>query len=278
MSRRRRHAGPTTWYSHAFAPPLERQLYPFYSQYGLPIPALLQVALPSSISIEAVATFKKKICGDFFQLKEEVEDALRKLIDAELEKKKKPKTDPLKHLFFDIALGPQIVHHTPFRPSQQQVGAEVDAVLQADVNFVFHDEEHSGLEVSLALQGSGNYFFVDPNQNNPNETSAGQFAGQGQVQLQVGYFFPNFLGVKKLTFSGFLQAAGSATYQYDPNQRSPQWGYSAIGAAGLGLSYDVTDKITLGAQFWEGINSNNGSPTRDFGSFFTITFHHDLLK
>ncbi len=278
MSRRRKRVGPAAAYSLAFAPPLVRQLSPSYSQYGLPTPTLLQVALPDLVSIQAVASFKEKVCGDFIRLRDEALKEIRALIDSLLQKQGKPKTNPLKHIFLDVAFGPQVVHHTPFHPTQIRPGAEVDAVLQADVNFVFHDDEQPGLEFSIAVQGSGNYFFVDPNRNNPNETPAGRVAGQGQLQLQVGYFFPNFLGVKHLTFSAFLQTAGAATYQYNPNQRSPQWAYSATGAAGLGFGYDITDKITLGAQFWEGINTNNGSPTRDFGSFLTFTVHHDLLK
>ena len=185
--------------------------------------------MPNSVRIEAVATFREELCGNLRRLPAEVEKAVQDGVT--------PKISPLKKVVFEIAFGPQVVHHVPLHPAQGSVGVETDAVFQADVNFVFHDEDRKGLESSLAVQGSGNYFVVDPNRNVKNEIPAGRFAGQGQVQVQVGYFFPITIAGQKFTFSTFLQFAGGATYQYDPAKRSPQLSSSLVGATGLGFSY-----------------------------------------
>jgi hypothetical protein len=137
----------------------------------------------------------------------------------------------------------------------------VDATVQVDVNLVFRDDDDAGFEFTATLQGSGNFFVLDPNRSNPDitdphELARGDHAQQGQLQLQLAYYFRSFsvLGTK-LSLSLLLQAAGAATYQYDPTKKKAGLSFSAAGAAGVGLDVALTDDISLGFQLTAGPNS-----------------------
>lgn len=267
MNRRRRKKGPVTPATFAFAPPLERQLFPFYSLYGVPRSEPLRVSVPVVTTIEFRASSKEKLCGHS-RADTELEQAVRKRLDEEKAKKGLPATEENKLIHFQVSLGPQVVYHLPFHPSQNLAGAEVDAVFQAGVNFVFHDDDHIGFEATISAQGSANYSFLDPNRNDPNEISAGRRAGQGQLQLQLAVVFPNFLGVKGLTFSLLVQGAGAATYQYDPSQRKPALSYSKTLAPGLGISKDLGSGWSVQFQPTVGPNWGNTNTVDITGIIF----------
>ena len=260
---------PDTW---AIANPAESA---FCAPYGFADPSLIRVAVPTVTQIEVRGSSKVYRCGHYTEVSSLLADASRKKIEEE-ESKKGFTPGPLKHIYYQLSMGPQVTAHFPYPHSSTHFGAEVDAVVQSAINLVFHDDAHAGFEAAFALQGSNNYSFVDPNRYDPNETFQGRFSSQYQRQIQMGAFFPNWLGVKNLTFGIFVQYAGSTSLQYDPSQRSPQFSTARIAGPGLGFNYQLSDTVSLGFQPTLGVNEGAVN-TIDSGFFFFLQAQKDIL-
>jgi len=276
MNRRSLPRGSVPPSSTSFLPPLVRQMFPLYSFYGLRRPMFARIAMPHLSSVEVRASWRDKLCGNHIKVEGSAEEALRQKLNDELAKKKLPPTGILQHIFLQPQFAPQVVYHQPFHPSQTMPGAETDVVLQVGVDFVFHDDDHSGFEVSSVVQGSFNYSFIDPNQGNPNETSAGRIAWQFQYQIQAAWVFVNLFGVDGLSLSILAQAARAISYQYDPTQQKNIWGRSATLAGGVQISKSLgkDSPWSLGIQGTAGPSTNS---TLDFTGQIFIQWQGDFL-
>jgi hypothetical protein len=183
-----------------------------------------------------------------------------------------------------FSIGPQAVYHQPFRhadPRDPLNSVEVDSTAAVDINIVMRDDDAPGFEFTATLQGSSNFVVLDPNRQNPdisdpNDLARSEAFNQGQLQLQLAYYFRSFtvLGTK-MSFSLLVQAAGSASYQYDPTKRKAGMSYGLGGAAGLGLDIELDENTSLSPQCTVGptgafdgrFNSTGG--TVDFGCAIT---------
>ena len=277
MNRRPTKRGAIPPATSAFLPPLVRQMFPLYSYYGLRRPMAVRTVFPQVGSVEVRASWRDKLCGNYVRVDERAEEPLRKCLDKEKEKQHLPPTRAVDHIYVQVQYAPQIVYHQPFYPSQTMPGAEIDPLLlQVGINFVFHDDDHSGFEATAVLQGSFNYSFIDPNQNNPNETAAGRQAWQGQGQLQGAYVFVNLFGVDGLSLSILIQAARAISYQYDPTQQKNVTSRSATLAGGLQISKSLgkDSPWSVGIQGTAGPSTNQ---TLDWGVQAFILWNFDLL-
>jgi len=236
-----------------------------------------RIAFPRVTTVEVRASWRDKLCGNYVRTDERSEEILKKKLDDEKAKQNLPPTRILDHIYLQLQYAPQIVYHQPFHPSQTMPGAEVDPLLlQVGVNFVFHDDEHSGFEFAVVLQGSFNYMFVDPNQNNPNETSAGRQAWQGQGQLQAAYVFVNLFGVDGLSLNLLVQAARAVSYQYDPTQQKNVTSRSTTLAGGFQISKSLgkDSPFSVGLQGTAGPSSNQ---TLDWTAQAIFQWQFDFL-
>jgi hypothetical protein len=253
----------------------------FDNEYSLPRSHLLRIAVPRVVQIELRATSLDDLGPDFERLPDDQAEAVCNKIDEIREGQGKPPKG-LRHVYMHFALGPQVVYHQPFKrsdPRDPQNSAEVDETVQVDINLVFRDDDDRGFEFTATLQGSANFFVLDPNRDNPditdpNELARSDHAQQGQLQLQLAYYFRSFTVLDtKLSLSLLIQAAGAATYQYDPTQKKAALSWSAAGAAGVGLDVELSDDTSLGFQITAGPNS---AGTADFTASAVIKGQFDL--
>jgi hypothetical protein len=252
-------------------------MFPLYSYYGLQRPMAARTVFPRLASIEIRSSWRDKLCGNYRRVDEKVEDALKQKMDEELAKKKLPPSRILHHIYIQLQYAPQIVYHQPFHPKKMLPGAEFDPLLgQVGVNFVLHDDDHSGFEVSFVLQGSFNWSFLDPNRDNPNETAAGARAWQGQYQLQGSYVFVNLFGVDGLNLNLLLQAARSVTYQYDPTQQKNVTSRASTIAGGfqIGKSLGKDSPMSVGIQ---GTVGGGTGQTLDVTGLIFFQWQYDAL-
>jgi hypothetical protein len=276
-NRRSRKRGAIPPAAPAFLPPLVRQMFPLYAFYGLRRPMAARIAFPLLSSVEVRASWREKLCGNYVRVEGPEEPVLRKCLDDKEKERGLSPTRVFDHIYVQAQFAPQIVYHQPFHPSQTLPGAEVDPVLlQVGINFVLHDDQHSGFEVTAVLQGSFNYTFVDPNQNNPNETAAGRQAWQGQGQLQASYVLVNLFGVDGLSLSLLIQAARAISYQYDPTQQKNVTSRSSTLAGGFQISKSLgkDSPFSVGFQGTAGPSTNH---TLDWTGQVIFQFQFDLM-
>jgi hypothetical protein len=253
-------------------------MFPLYSFYGLQRPMAARIAFPQLARVEVRSSWREKLCGNYVRPDDDVEAALKKKMDDELAKKNLPPTRLFDHIYLQLQYAPQIIYHHPFHPHQTMPGAEVDPLLDSvGIDFVMHDDDHSGFEVTFVVQGSFNYSFLDPNQNNPNETEAGRKAWQAQYQLQAAYAFPNLFGVDGLTLSILLQASRSITYQYDPTVQKKVTSRAASLAGGFQIAKQLgkDSPFSIGAQ---GTVGGGTGQTLDFTGAVIFQWQYDFRR
>ncbi len=274
MNRRPQKRGAIPAAASAFLPPLVRQMFPLYSFYGLVRPMAVRIALPQIARVEIRVSSQDKLCGNYIRAEDHIADILRQKANEELAKKKLPPTRTIDHIYLQVQFAPQIVYHQPFHSKQTMPGGEVDPIMQVGVNFVFHDDHHSGLEIGFVVQGSYNYFWLDPNANDPHETAAGRHAWQAQYQLQAAYAFVDLFGVDGLTLDILVQAARAITYQYDPTQQRSVTSRSTAISGGIQVTKQLGDSpFSIGGQVTVG---SGPSPTLDWTGQFIFQWQYDL--
>lgn len=246
----------------------------FDADYSLPGSHLLRVAAPTHIEVELRCSQRDDLGPDYERIPPSEAAEICSKLDEEEEKRGIVKPKPLvRHVYMHLAIGPQAVYHQPFKradPRDPLNSAEAGATAAVDINIVMRDDDAPGFEFTAALQGAANFIVLDPNRNNPdvsdpNELLRANHTLQGQLQLQLAYYFKSFtvLGTK-LSFSLMLQAAGSATYQYDPTTKQAGMSYGLGMAGGAGLDIELNDKTSLGPQCSAG-------PTGSFDGRFNST-------
>ena len=246
----------------------------FDADYSLPRTHLLHVAAPQSIQVEFRCSQREDLGPDYERLPAEHAEEICAKLDAEEEKRGIVTPKPLvRHVYMHFSIGPQAVYHQPFRhadPRDPLNSAEVDATAAVDINIVMRDDDAPGFEFTATLQGSSNFLVLDPNRQNPdvrdpNDLARSDAFSQGQLQLQLAYFFKSFevLGTK-LSFSLLVQAAGSASYQYDPTKRKAGMSYGLGAGVGPGLDIELNENTSLSPQCTVG-------PTGAFDGRFNST-------
>jgi len=246
----------------------------FDTDYSLPRSHMLHVAAPQSINVEFRCSQSEDLGPDFERLPEDQAKEICAKLDEEEEKQGIVNPKPLvRHVYMHFAIGPQAVYHQPFKhadPRDPLNSAEVDATVAVDINVVMRDDDEPGFEFTATLQGSSNFIVLDPNRKNPDVTDPNDLArsdafNQGQLQLQLAYYFKSFLVLgTKLSFSLLVQAAGSASYQYDPTKRQAGMNYGLGIAGGGGLDIELNENTSLSPQCTVG-------PTGAFDGRFNST-------
>ena len=275
MSRRFRYPGPmgSRSYSH-----LQPDLY-FRSgidaQYSVPSTELLRMTAPSGVEMEFLITQAESALPGWDRLPDKDAAEMCKQLD---EIKREQTGRPLNgtHVFYHVTLGSQVTSHHPYRiksASDPRSSVEVDAVLAADINLQFHDDDEAGWEFTAALQGSRNFIVLDPNRNNPDFSSftpedikRSERATQAQLQLQIAYAFKAIETDKfKFSFSALFQLVGGANFQYDPSMKKVAltWGKGVAAGFGLDIEHSSISNVKLTLQGTAG-TSASGDRIRDF--------------
>ena len=241
------------------------------SQYGMPSSDLLRLTVPTGIEIEFLITEKNFALPGWERLPDE--DALqmcKQLNDIKIKEQGKPLKGS--HVFYHVTLGPQATHHHPFSSGSvrdPRNSAEVDAVLSADINVQFHEDDKHGFEFTATVQGSRNFFVLDPNRSNPDfrslpaeEIKKSLRATQAQLQLQLAYAFNAIeIGKMKFSFSLLFQLVGGANFQYDPTMKKVAltWGKGAAYGFGLDIEHQSIKHVKLTVQYTQGGSASGDS-------------------